>query len=58
MRENESEFFGLQQGVGQVDQKTDRHDRSQGVVEGHPSSPSQPIAGVGVADGNHEQAEA
>lgn len=57
MREDESEFFGLQQGVGQIDQKTDGHDRSQGVVERHLSSPSEPVAGVGVADRNHEQAE-
>jgi hypothetical protein len=53
-----SEAFGPQQRVGEVEQQTQRNEPGKRIIEGHGSAPLQPLAGIGVADARHEEAEA
>ena len=61
-----SETLRPKQGVGEIDQKADGHDRGQCIVKAHVRSPSQPFARVGVAkrqrkepqpDGQHDDVQ-
>lgn len=46
-----------QQGVGQVEQQAERYEAGERIVEDHGPAPSQPLAGVSIANARDEEAE-
>jgi hypothetical protein len=52
-----SEVLGPEQRVDEIDQQSERHDRSERIVETHDPFSSEPVTGVAVADRQHEKAE-
>jgi hypothetical protein len=50
-----SEPLGMQKCVGEVDQKADRHDAAEHIVDEHVFSPLETIADDGVANGDDKE---
>ena len=52
-----SEPLRPQQSVGEVEQQPRSHEGGERIVEDHGALPSEPIAGIGVAHRQREEAE-
>jgi len=57
MIEPYSEPLGPQQSVGEVDQQPQGHEGGERIIEGHDQNSSKLIAGIAVADRQHEKSE-
>jgi hypothetical protein len=53
-----SELLWPQQGVDEIDEERRSHDAAEDVFDKHGDTPSETIAGVGVGDGQGEEADA
>ncbi|HEY9714862.1 MAG TPA: hypothetical protein V6C72_15445 [Chroococcales cyanobacterium] len=50
-----SEPLRTNERVYQVDEDADRHDRAQGIVQGHKRRLSEVVAGIGIGNRNRDQ---
>jgi hypothetical protein len=52
-----SKALGAQQGIGEIEEETERDEAGERVIEDHRSLLLKPFADIGVADTGREQAE-